>query len=240
MNYVFQFGVVTENLPLLLRGVRTTCILTVLAIVFGTALGVVCAFLQVSRWRAVRLIVRGYVEFIRNTPFLIQIFVIAFTIPDLVFTTGQLLGTRLVLRIEPTTAAVIGMVISLGGYATEIVRGGIDSVARGQVEAGRSLGLSRLRIFRLIVLPQAVRTAYPALASQYVLLMLGSSVVSAIAVEELTGLMNSLRSTTFRDFEFVFAVTLLYLLMSLAFRGVLAAIYWLAFLRGRPAAGTTR
>ncbi|MBL8697098.1 MAG: amino acid ABC transporter permease [Alphaproteobacteria bacterium] len=240
MDYVFQFGVVAENLPLLLRGVRTTCILTGLAIVLGTALGVLCAYLQAAGWRVVRTVVRGYVEFIRNTPFLIQIFFIAFSVPDLVFTGGQLLGTRLVLRIEPMTAAVIGMTISLGGYATEIVRGGIDAVSRGQIEAGRALGLSGMRIFRLIVLPQAVRIAYPSLASQYVLLMLGSSVVSAIAVEELTGLMNTLRSTTFRDFEFVFAVTLLYLAMSLAFRAALAGVYWIAFLRGRPAEAAAR
>lgn len=237
MGYVFQFGVVGDYLPQLLRGAWTTCLLTFVAIPLGTGLGIACAFLQSSRRAWVRAVVRGYVEFIRNTPFLVQVFFIAFSVPDLVFSTGQLLGTRLVLRIDPFVAALVGMSISLGGYATEIVRGGIDAIPRGQVEAGRSLGLSRARVFRLVVLPQAVRVAYPALASQYVLLMLGSSVVSAISVEELTGAMNTLRSTTFRDFEFVFAVTALYLAMSLVFRWSLAAIYRVLLARGRPDAG---
>jgi polar amino acid transport system permease protein len=240
MDYAFQFGVVGDHLPVLWRGMRTTMALTALAILCGTGLGIACAYLQTARWRVLRGSIRFYVEFIRNTPFLIQIFVIAFSVPDLVFTFGQWVGTRMVLRIEPFTAALIGMTISLGGYATEIIRGGIESVARGQIEAGRALGLSRLQIFRLVILPQAARIAYPALASQYVLLMLGSSVVSAIAVEELTGVMNSLRSTTFRDFEFVFAATFLYLAMSLAFRGALGGLYWLAFARGAPPVGAGR
>jgi polar amino acid transport system permease protein len=235
VSYVFQFGVVAEHFPRLLQGAWRTIWLTVLATLIGTALGIACAFLQRSRWRVVRSVVRGYVEFIRNTPFLIQLFVIFFSLPDVIFWLGRAVGLDLLVRLDPVVAALIGMSISLGGYATEIVRGGIDSVPRGQIEAGTALGLTKLQIFRLVILFPALKTAYPALASQFVLLLLGSSLVSAISVEELTGMMNTLRSTTFRDFEFAFVVTVLYLVMALSFRGLLGAVYWLAFARGRPA-----
>jgi len=231
VKYVFQFGPVLENLPRLLLGAWLTVKLSAGAMLFGTAIAVVCAFLQNAKHRAVRFFVRAYVEFTRNTPFLIQLFIIYFSLPAL----GQQLGIRL--RLDAWEAALIGMSLNLGAYATEIVRGGIDSVARGQIEAGAALGLRRFQIFRLIVLRQAIKVAFPALASQFVLLMLGSSIISAISVEELTGMTNTLQSTTFRSFEFYFAATCFYLVMAFGFRAVLGAIYWLGFVRGRPAEG---
>jgi polar amino acid transport system permease protein len=108
-------------------------------------------------------------------------------------------------------------------------------VPQGQIEAARALGLKRLYIFRFVVLFPALKTVFPALASQFILLMLGSSVVSAISAVELTAVTNTLQSTTFRSFEFYFAATALYLVMALGFRASLAAIYWSVFLRGRAA-----
>ncbi|MEO8754727.1 MAG: ABC transporter permease subunit, partial [Casimicrobiaceae bacterium] len=119
----------------------------------------------------------------------------------------------------------------------EILRSGIDAVPKPQIEAGHSLGFTPMEIFRHIVMFQALRTVYPALASQFVLLMLGSSIVAAISAEELTGITNTLQSTTFRAFEFYFVATGMYLAMALAARLVLHAIYWLAFERGHPARG---
>jgi polar amino acid transport system permease protein len=135
--------------------------------------------------------------------------------------------------LDANEAALAAMVANLGAYATEIVRAGIDAVPQGQIEAARALGLKRLYIFRFVVLFPALKTVFPALASQFILLMLGSSVVSAISAVELTAVTNSLQSTTFRSFEFYFAATALYLVMALGFRASLAAIYWLVFLRGR-------
>lgn len=223
MNYVFQFGVVVDNWPLLALGAWQTMELTLAAIALGTLLATACAFAQIVGGTVLRGAVRGYVEFFRNTPLLVQLFVIYFSLPGI--------G----LRLDPWEAALLGMSINLGAYATEIIRGGIDAVPRGQVEAGYALGLSRFKVFRLVVLRQALRVAYPALASQYVLLMLGSSVVSAISAAELTGITNTLQSTTFRAFEFYFAATLLYLAMALAFRMLLGALFWSLFLRGRAA-----
>jgi polar amino acid transport system permease protein len=171
----------------------------------------------------VRWLVAAYVELIRNTPFLVQIFIIYFSLP------------ALGIRFDANQAALIAMVVNVAAYASEIVRAGIDAVPQGQVEAARALGLTRLQIFRLVVIFPALKTVFPALASQFILLMLGSSVVSAISAVELTAVTNSLQSTTFRSFEFYFFATGLYLVMALGFRAALGLIYWSVFHRGRTA-----
>lgn len=221
MKYVFHFDVVLDHWPELLDGAWLTIRLSAVAMVLGLAIAVVCAYARTAGPRPVRWLIAAYVETIRNTPFLVQIFLIYFSLPGL--------GIRL----DANEAALAAMVANLGAYATEIVRAGIDAVPQGQIEAARALGLKRLYIFRFVVLFPALKTVFPALASQFILLMLGSSVVSAISAVELTAVTNTLQSTTFRSFEFYFAATALYLVMALSFRASLAAIYWLVFLRGR-------
>jgi polar amino acid transport system permease protein len=211
MPYVFQFGAVADHLPELLHGAVLTLHLSALAMFFGLWLGIAGSALTRSRHAVIRLLLTAYVEVIRNTPFLVQIFVIYFSLPAI----GIRLGANF--------AALLGLSINLGAYATEIIRSGIDAVPAGQTEAGRALGLSRLQIFRLIILLPALRIVYPALVSQFILLMLGSSVVSAISAVELTAITNTLASTTFRSFEFYFVATLLYFLMALGCRVVLGA-----------------
>jgi len=196
----------------------------VAAFVLGLAAAALFAFARTAGPKPARLAVAGYVEFIRNTPFLVQLFIIYFSLP------------AIGIRFDAIVAALIGMSLNFSGYATEILRSGIEAVPKSQIEAGHSLGLTRLQIYRHIVVFPALRTVYPALASQFVLLMLGSSTVSAISVEELTGIINTLQSTTFRAFEFYFVATALYLAMALATRSLLHAIYVLVFVRGRPAA----
>jgi polar amino acid transport system permease protein len=222
MKYVFQFGIVWDHLPRLLDGAWLTIRLSLGAFALGFVVAMGLAFLRTAGPRPVRAAVAAYVEVIRNTPFLVQLFIIYFSLP------------AIGVRFDAITAALIGMSLNFSGYATEILRSGIEAVPRSQIEAGHSLGLTRLRIFRHIVVFPALRTVYPALASQFVLLMLGSSIVAAISAEELTAVTNTLQSTTFRAFEFYFVATGLYLAMALAFRLLLHAIYWLAFERGRP------
>lgn len=223
MHYVFQFGIVWDHLDKLLEGALATLWMSCLAMVFGLAIGIACAYLRKTAPKPLRWLVVTYVEVFRNTPLLVQLFILYFSLPAL--------GVRL----DAEEAAVIGLSINLGAYATEIVRAGIEAIPQGQIEAGRALGLTRLQIFRFVILYPALKTVYPALASQFVILMLGSSIVSAISATELTAVTNSLQSTTFRAFEFYFVATAIYLAMATLVRAVLAGIYWLAFLRGRPA-----
>ena len=223
MRYVFQFGVVWDHLGTLMAGALATLWMSCLAMIFGLAIGIGGAFLRKAAPRPVQWLVAAYVEFFRNTPLLVQLFILYFSLPAV--------GVRL----DAETAAIIGLSINLGAYATEIIRAGIEAVPQGQIEAGRALGLTRLQIFGLIILHPALKGIYPALASQFVIMMLGSSIVSAISATELTAITNSLQSTTFRAFEFYFVATTMYLAMALAVRFVLAGIYWFVFARGRPA-----
>ena len=223
MKYVFQFGIVWDHLPQLLNGAWLTIRLSLGAFALGFAVAIPLAFLRTAGPRPLRAGIAAYVEFIRNTPFLVQLFIIYFSLP------------AIGLRMEAVTAALLGMSVNFSGYATEIIRSGIEAVPRSQIEAGYSLGFTRLQIFRHVIVFPALRTVYPALASQFVLLMLGSSVVAAISAEELTAITNTLQSTTFRAFEFYFVATGLYLLMAIGMRLLLHAIYWAIFERARPA-----
>jgi polar amino acid transport system permease protein len=219
MHYVFQFGVVLDNLPLLLHGALLTIRLSALAMLFGLALGIVGAAILTSGPRWIRVFMRAYVELIRNTPFLVQLFIIYFSLP------------AIGLRLRADEAALLGMTVNLGAYATEIVRGGIEAIPLGQIEAARALGLRGMHIFRFIIVRPALSIVYPALVSQFILLMLGSSVVSSISAVDLTAITNTLQSTTFRAFEFYFAATLIYFIMALGFRLLLDTLGWLLLTR---------
>jgi polar amino acid transport system permease protein len=217
LTYTFRFGPVFEAYRELLAGAWLTIQLSVSAMVLGLAVAIVCAWAKTSGPRPARWIVEIYIEIIRNTPFLVQIFFIFFGLP------------AIGLRLSANTAALLAMVVNVGAYATEIIRAGIESIQKGQVEAGLALGLKPLQVFRYVVLKPALRTVYPALASQFILLMLSSSVVSAISADDLTSMANNIQSLTFTSFEVYLVVTVMYLALSLAFSGLFASLYRLAF-----------
>jgi polar amino acid transport system permease protein len=221
VTYVFQFGIVLDRFPELLEGALLTIRLAAMAMLFGLIVAVICAYLRTSGPKPVRALVGAYVEGIRNTPFLVQLYIVFFSLP------------AIGIRMDANQAALAAMVVNLGAYATEIVRAGVQSVPAGQIEVGLALGLKRLQIYRFIILFPAIKAVFPALASQFILLLLGSSVVSAISANELTAIANTLQSTTFRAFEVYIVVTLMYLAIAVAFRGFFAAVYWFVFVRGR-------
>jgi polar amino acid transport system permease protein len=223
VNYVFQFNVVWDHFPELLYGALLTIELSAMAMALGLCLAVLCAYGKSAGPESVRWLVTGYVELIRNTPFLVQIFIFYFSLP--------VIG----LYLTANEAALLAMTVNLGAYASEIIRAGIEAIPHGQVDAARALGLKRLQIFRSIIIYPALKTVYPALASQFILLMLSSSVVSTISAVELTAITSSLQSTTFRPFEFYFVATGLYLAMALGFRATLSTIYWAVFQRNQAA-----
>jgi polar amino acid transport system permease protein len=220
MHYAFHFNVVWEHWRDLAEGAWLTIRLSALAMIFGLAVATVCAYAKAAGPSPVRWVVAAYVEAIRNTPFLVQIFIVYFSLPTLGINIGA------------NEAALAAMVVNFGAYGTEILRAGIESIPHGQVEAARALGLSRLQTFVHVMLFPAVKTVFPALSSQFILLMLASSVVSTISAVELTAVTNSLQSTTFRPFEFYFVSTGIYLAMALGFQAVFGAMYWATFMRG--------
>jgi polar amino acid transport system permease protein len=218
-----NFGVVLLAFDQLLVGAGLTLRLTFMAIVLGMLIAIICAWAKTNGPAWTRPIVTFYVELIRNTPFLLQLYFVFFGLPSL--------GVRL----APTSAALLTMVINLGAYATEIVRAGIESISHGQIEAGRSLGLRPLQIFLLVVLPPTLRVIYQPLAGQFTMLLLGSSVASAISANELTSAANLLQSINFRTFETYLVVTFMYLLMVFALRGLFGLLYVWMFRRRRLA-----
>ncbi|NYT63837.1 amino acid ABC transporter permease [Alcaligenaceae bacterium] len=213
MNYSFQFGPVFEAWPLLLHGTWMTIQLSFLAIAFGSMVAVFCAWGKTAGPAPLRWLVHVYIEVIRNTPFLIQLFFFFFALPAV--------GVRW----SPYTAALVAMTFNLGAYATEIVRAGIESIPKGQIEAGLALNLSRLEIFRYVILKPALKAIYPALTSQFILLMLASSVVSVISADDLTSVAANLQSETFRSFEIYIVVTAIYLLLTLVFSYLFRLLY---------------
>ena len=219
VHYAFHFNVVWDHWRELAQGAWLTIRLSALAMIIGLVVATTCAYAKTTGPSAVRWIVAAYVEVIRNTPFLVQIFIVFFSLP------------ALGISLDANEAALAAMVVNFGAYGTEILRSGIDAISHGQIDAAKALGLTRLQTFRHVVLFPALKIVFPALASQFILLMLASSVVSAISAVELTAITNSLQSTTFRPFEFYFVAAALYLVMALGFRAVLGAIYWLVFAR---------
>jgi polar amino acid transport system permease protein len=205
----FDFWAVLAEWPLLLRGLLMTVGLTAASALLGLSLGVVCAWARVHGHRALRWLVGAYVELIRNTPFIIQLFFIFFGLPSL--------GVKL----SPETASVLAMVVNLGAYAAEIVRAGIEATPRGQIEAAQSLALSERQVFTRVVLPPALKKVWPALVSQIIIVMLGSAVCGQISTAELSYAANLIQSRNFRAFESFIVATALYLLLSIALRRLL-------------------
>jgi polar amino acid transport system permease protein len=219
LRYHFDFGAVFEYWPLLLQGALLTLELTAVAVVFGMLIGVAGAYARTARLPVVGPLVAAYVELIRNTPFLVQLFFLFFGLPSL--------G----IKITAIEAALLGMTLNLGAYAVEIVRAGIEATAPGQIEAGEALGMTRLQIFLWVVIVPALDKVYPALVSQFIIVMLGSSVASQISAPELTFAGNFIQSRDFRSLEVYFIVSVMYLAIAFGMRRLLGAFGRFAFAR---------
>lgn len=208
----FDFVAVLRYWPDLLRGAATTLVLSLVSLMLGFSLSIVVALARTSRVRAARLFSASYVEVIRNTPILVQLFFIYFGLATLGWRMSPLVGAGLV-----TT-------INVGAYSTEIVRAGLEATPRGHVEAGLSLAMSRLQVFRHVMLRPALQRIYPALTSQFIIVMLGTSVASQIGAEELTAAGNFIQSRNFRSFEVFIVIGAMYLALALALRQLFGAL----------------
>ncbi len=206
MSIKLDFAVVLERWPLFLDGAWLTIQLSIVATMLGFVIGTLCAVGRRSRIPVVARACGIYVEVIRNTPLLVQIFLVYFGL------------SSLGLSLPAFSVAIIALTINVGAYTTEIMRAGFDSIPKGQLEAGEAVGLSHWQIYWHVILLPAMERVYPALTSQFVLLMLASSVTSQISAEELTAVANYVQSDTYRAFETYIAVAILYLLLSLLMR----------------------
>ena len=221
MSYKFDFAFLADKWPDFVAGAWLTIQLTILSIAFGLVLGTVCAMVRVYGGPPLRRLVGAYVETIRNTPLLIQIFIVYFGL------------SSLGLKLSAEVSAVLALTINMGAYTTEIMRAGIESIQRTQLEAADCLGLTRLQTMLHVVLLPAMERVYPSLASQGVLLMLASSITSQISAEELTATANLVQSDTYRSFEVYIIVAVVYLALSALYRLGFWAIGLVLFERRR-------
>jgi polar amino acid transport system permease protein len=221
-----DFSAVLERWPMFADGAWMTVRLASGATVIGFLIGTLCAIGRRSSLRWARRASTAYVEVIRNTPLLVQIFLVYFGLASV--------G----LKLPAVAVALAALTINVGAYATEIMRAGFDSIHKGQIEAAECLALNRRQVYWHVVLLPAMERVYPALTSQFVLLMLASSVCSQISAEELTAVANFVQSDTYRPFETYIVVGLAYLLLSLLMRAGFWGLGLLLFPRRRRL-GTT-
>lgn len=212
MGYQLDFSPILESWDTLAVGLWLSIRLAATAMALGTLAAIVLALGKLSGIRWLRLVIDGYIELIRNTPLLVQVFFVFFGLPAL--------GVRL----APDTAAMVALTVNAAAYATEIIRAGIESVARGQIEAGLAIGLRRLQVFRLIVLVPALKAVFPALTSQFNVVLLSTSIVSAISANELTHEAEYINSLTYRSFEVYITVGVVYFVTSWLFSVLFASL----------------
>lgn len=201
----FDFSLILNSFPLLLRGAGLTLEITALSVGLGLVLGLFLGLGQLSSLAIFRIPAKIYVDVIRGTPLLIQIFIIYFALPNI-------LGTR----IDPFVAAVTACSMNSGAYIAEIFRGGIQSISQGQMRAGLSLGMTYGQTMRYIILPQAFKRIIPPLGNEFIAMLKDSSLVSVIGFEELTRSGQLVIAETYATIEIWTCVALIYLILTLS------------------------
>lgn len=199
----FNWSLITDNLPLLLQGALVTIKITAFSVAAGFIIGMLASIANLSSFKPLRWLVRIYVDVVRGTPMLVQIFLIYFALPQII---GQ--------RIDPFIAAVTACSLNSGAYMSEIFRAGIQSINKGQMEAGLSLGLSWAQTMRYIVMPQALKAIIPPLGNEFIAMLKDSSLVSVIGFEELMRRGQLIIAKTYASAEIWTAVAIIYLVMT--------------------------
>jgi len=194
---------------MILNGVVLTLVLSFVAIGLGIVLATLMTALRSLAGAWAGYIVDAYVELMRNTPFLVQLFMIFFGLP------------QIGIRMNGLEASALAMTLNLAAYSTEIIRAGVDSIHKSQIEAGLALAMSKRQVFQYVVLQPAFARVWPALSSQFVLMMLASSICSFVSVQELSGTAAIIEADTFRSFETYIIVTVIYLVLALSLKLVL-------------------
>lgn len=200
----FNFDLVVNSFPLLLVGAGVTIKITALSVALGVVIGLFVGIARISRLRILRVLAAVYVDFFRGTPLLVQIFLVYFALPVI---TGQ--------RVDPFVAAIGSCGINSGAYVAEIFRAGIQSIDKGQMEAGRSLGMTWVQTMRYIIVPQAFKRVIPPLGNEFIALLKDSSLVSVIGFEELTRRGQLIIAKTYGSLEIWISVAVIYLAMTL-------------------------
>ena len=206
-----DFELIQRALPILLMGAGVTIEITAFSVAIGFFIGLFVGIARISQFKILQIMAAVYADCIRGKPLLVQIFLIYFALPMAI---GQ--------RVEPFIAAVAACGINSGAYVSEIFRAGIQAIDVGQMEAGRSLGLTWWQTMRFIILPQAFKNILPPLGNEFIAMLKDSSLVSVIGFEELTRRGQLIIAQTYGSFEIWMTVAVLYLIMTMAISRIVA------------------
>ncbi|WP_449035899.1 amino acid ABC transporter permease [Peptostreptococcus stomatis] len=204
-----DFSFVNDYYLSYLQGAGVTVLLSFLALLFGFIVGLVACVCKISKNIILRWIANIYIEIIRDTPLLVQVMIIAFGFP-------MLLGVKYPTMFgydDTFTGVVIALILNSGAYIAEILRSGISSVDKGQMEASRSLGLTYLQSMRYIIVPQAVKNILPALANEFISLVKESAIVAFVGVTDIMFVANSVKNSTYNGFgPYLFAALIYFVI----------------------------
>lgn len=210
MNYSLDFSFITRYGDLYLTGTRNTILLALLAVLIGVVLGLGLALMRRSRFRLIKFVAAAYIEFVRGTPLLVQLFIIFYGLPVI---TGM--------RFPDFVAGVIALSLNSAAYVAEIIRAGLQSVDRGQMEAARSLGMNHHTAMRHIIIPQAFKNILPALGNEFIVVIKESAIVSVIGIYEIMRSANIVRGITYRPFEPLIVAALIYFVLTFTLSNLL-------------------
>lgn len=210
MSYSMDFSFITKYADLYLTGTRNTILLALLAVLIGVVLGLGLALMRRSRFRLIKFVAAAYIEFVRGTPLLVQLFIIFYGLPVV---TGM--------RFPDFVAGVIALSLNSAAYVAEIIRAGLQSVDRGQMEAARSLGMTHHTAMRHIIIPQAFKNILPALGNEFIVVIKESAIVSVIGIYEIMRSANIVRGITYRPFEPLIVAALIYFVLTFTLSNLL-------------------
>ena len=211
MNMNLNVDLMINSLPLLIAGAGITIQITAISVGLGLIIGMFVGIARISNVRLLRVLSAIYIDFLRGTPLLVQIFLIYFALPVIL---GQ--------RVDPFLAAITACGINSGAYIAEIFRAGIQAIDEGQMEAGRSLGMTWVQTMRYIIVPQAFKNIVPPLGNEFIALLKDSSLVSVIGFEELTRRGQLIIARTYGSLEIWISVAIIYLVMTLTISRLVA------------------
>ncbi|OJX49321.1 amino acid ABC transporter permease [Devosia sp. 66-22] len=214
-----DFSPVLSRLDYLLEGLAVTVLVAVAAIFLSFALGLLLAICRISRTRGLRIFASVYIDVFRNTPFIVQLFFLYYGLPEIGIPT------------DPMPTGILALSLACAAGNAEIIRAGIETVSKGIVDAGRSFGMSGYQIYRYLILPNALRIAWRPLGNAFVNLVLTTSVLSTITVNDLAGNAANVSAETFKPFEVYLTVLVTYCAVTFTVSGIVNSIYALLFSR---------
>jgi glutamine transport system permease protein len=209
-QFVFKYSVIWESVPVLLQGVKLTIWITIFGLIIGFILGAIAGLAKTSRRKLPQRIAGIYIESILGTPLMVQVMFLYFGLP-------LMMG----MRVPPLAAGIVAIGLNSGAYIAEIVRGAIQSIDKGQTEAGRSIGLTRFQSMLFVIWPQAFKRMIPPLGNQFIISLKDTSLLVVIGVGELTRQGQEIIAYNFRAFEVWLTVAIMYLILTMSIEKLL-------------------